>query len=386
MPGEAWLKMKRKELVLVITLISVIFTSLFLTIEWFENERQSIPEFFVGVEFAYGSVGDCKELVDKVKDYTNLFVLGSPEITFNQTWLNATCDYIYNAGLSFIVLFTSPVEYEYHYPYVWIIKARQKYGDRFLCVYRIDEPGGKQLDNSEFMYVQEAENYTDAAQKYVKYLYAHQEYYLYSGAPLFTGDYGLYWFSYKAAYNAIFANFGWNHSRQLHIALCRGAAEIQNKDWGIIATWTYSNPPYIESGDALYNDLSLAYHNGAKYAIVFNYPETDYSKYGILTDEHFKALENFWNYVKDNPRKHGTTEGEVAYVLPENYGFGFRNSNDTIWGLWEADEHSEKIWGDVNHLLNEYNNSLDIVYSDPKFNRAIKSHYDKLFFWNETIT
>ncbi len=377
--------MRRRALVLTIALI-IISVSPFVAIHWLEDRQLSIPDFFVGVEFAYGSVSDCRDLVDKVKNYTNLLVVGSPEISFNQTWLNATCDYIYNAGLSFIVLFTSPIEYEYYYPYVWIIKARQKYGDRFLGVYRIDEPGGKQLDNSEFMYVQEAENYTDAAQKYVKYLYAHQEYYLYSGAQLVTADYGLYWFDYKAAYYAVFANFGWNHSRQLHIALCRGAAEVQNKDWGVIVTWTYRNPPYIGSAEELYNDLILAYHNGAKYMIVFDYPETDYSEYGILTDEHFKSLENFWNYVKDNPRKHGSIKGEVAYVLPENYGFGFRSSNDTIWGLWEADEYSEKIWGDVNQLIDEYDSRLDIVYCDSKFSNVIKSHYSKLFFWNETIT
>ena len=136
-------------IVLAIALISVISVSLFVAVEWFNNKRQSRPEFFVGVEFAYGDVSDCKELVDKVKDYTNLFVVGALEISFNQTWLNATCDYVYDAGLSFIILFTSPTEYNYN-PYVWIIKAGQKYGDRFLGAYRYDELGGKQLDNSTF--------------------------------------------------------------------------------------------------------------------------------------------------------------------------------------------------------------------------------------------
>ena len=367
---------------LTIALISVISVSLFVAIEWFNNERQSIPEFFVGVEFAYGNVSDCKDLVDKVKNYTNLFVVGSPEISFNQTLLNETCNYVYDAGLSFIVLFTSPIEYLYN-PYVWIIKARQKYGDRFLGAYRIDEPGGKQLDNSTFRYVLEAKNYTDAAETYVKYLYAHLEYYVYSGARVFTADYGLYWFDYKAGYDTVLAEFGWNHSRQLNIALCRGAAKVQNKDWGVIVTWTYNGTPYIESGDELYNDMIWAYHAGAKYVAVFNYPKI--VRYGILTEEHFDAMKKFWNYINGSPESHGNVEGEVVYVLPEDYGFGFRSAKDTIWGLWKADQLSKKIWDDVNNLLDRYGSRLDIVYSDPEFNDAIKSRYNKLIFWNAYI-
>jgi hypothetical protein len=363
-------------------LFSVIFVSLFVAVEWFDNKQQSIPDFFVGVEFAYGDVSDCKDLVDKVRNYTNLFVVGSPEISLNQTWLNATCDYIYDAGLSFIVLFTSPIKYLYN-PYVWIIKAGQKYGDRFLGVYRIDEPGGKQLDDSTFRYVLEAKNYTDAAEAYVKYLYTHQEYYVYSGARLFTADYGLYWFDYKAGYDTVLTEFGWNHSRPLNVALCRGAARVQNKDWGVMITWTYNSTPYMESGDELYTDMILAYNAGAKYVVVFDYPKI--VRYGILTEEHFDALKKFWNYIHSSPENYGI-DGEVAYVLPKDYGFGFRCANDNIWGLWEADELSKKIWEDVNNLLDMYGSRLDIVYNDPEFNNAIKSRYNKLIFWNETTT
>jgi hypothetical protein len=377
--------LRNRALLLTIALVSVISVSLFVAIEWFDYELRATTEFFVGIEFAYGDVSDCKDLVDKVKNYTNLFVVGSPEISLNQKWLNETCDYVYDAGLTFIVLFVSHTKYAYN-PYVWIIKAGQRYGDSFLGAYRIDEPGGKQLDNSTFRYVLEAKNYTEAAENYVKYLYDHLEYYLYSGAQLFTADYGLYWFDYKAGYDAVLAEFGWNHSRQLNIALCRGAAEVQNKDWGVMVTWTYNGPPYIESGDELYNDLMLSYNSGAKYVVIFDYPETEYSEYGVLTEEHFEALQKFWNYVRRNPRKHGTLKGEVAYVLPKDYGFGFRNPNDTMWGLWKADEFSKKIWDDVNNLLERHGSRLDIVYSDPKFDDALKSRYNKLISWNETVT
>jgi hypothetical protein len=154
-----------------------------------------------------------------------------------------------------------------------------------------------------------------------------------------------------------------------------------------MVTWTYDGPPYLISGDELYDDLVLAYHNGAKYVVIFDHPDTEYSAYGILTKEHFDALEDFWNYVNSNPDKYGTEKADVAYVLPENFGFGFRNSEDKIWGLWSADtdERTEKIWSDVNQLLEQYGSRLDIVYSDPEFNDTLQKHYDKIFFWNGTI-
>ncbi len=124
-----------------------------------------------------------------------------------------------------------------------------------------------------------------------------------------------------------------------------------------------------------------------KYAVIFDHPDTDYSEYGILTEEHFDALEKFWNYMNDNPSKQGTVKASAVYVLPKNFGFRFRSADDKIWGLWSADTDArvEKIWGDVNQLLDEYGFGLDIVYSDPEFDADLHKHYDKVFFWNETI-
>ena len=87
----------------------------------------------------------------------------------------------------------------------------------------------------------------------------------------FTSDYGLYWFDYKAGYDAILAEVGGNNgSRQLQISLCRGAATAQGKDWGIMVTTETDNGQVMESGPELYDDLVLGYNSGAKYAIVFD--------------------------------------------------------------------------------------------------------------------
>lgn len=365
-------------MILTIVLIFVISLSLFALTERFIAEQQSVPEFFVGVEVAYGSAREIKELVAKVKNYTNLFVIGSPEISLNQTLLNETCDYIYEAGLSFIILFTGPIKYDYE-PHVWIIEARQKYGDRFVGAYRIDEPGGKQLDNSEFRFVLDANNYSDASESYVKAINDHlvQENWFSSGAMMFTADYGLYWFNYQGGYDVVLAEFGWNHSRQLHVALNRGAARMHDKDWGTIITWTYNSAPYIESGAELYDDLLLAYHSGAKYVVVFDYPKI--FEYGILTTDHFDALQNFWNYINKYPKKHGIMKGEVAFVLPESYGWGMRNLHDTIWGIWPPDDLSPSIWNGLNELIKRYGLKLDVLYDDEHFNPEDK--YSKVYFW-----
>jgi hypothetical protein len=385
---------QRTPFALGIILIAVLSVSIVATIDWLGSVH-SDPEFFVGVDFAYSNnVDDLKDLVDKVKDYTNLFVLGSVDMTFNRAVLDESCDYIYEAGLYFIVLFTDTLQYRQPNSTVyealfWIYEAREKYGDKFLGVYRYDEPGGNQLDDAPYALLNRTEavaygTYTNASMHYVDYLSIHIRYYKYTSDEVFTADYGLYWFDYKAGYNAIFAEFGWNQSRSLHIALCRSAAKAHNKDWGAIVTWEYTDEPYLESGEELYDDMILAYKTGAKYVVVFDYPKIE--QYGILTEDHFDALEDFWNYVNSNPQEHGVIRGEVAYVLPQDYGFGFRNAEDTIWGLWNADDLSQKVWDDTNTLIDQYGSRLDIVYNDAEVMDALRSRYNKLFFWNQTIS
>lgn len=343
--------------------------------------------FYVGVELAYGTdFNTLKAMVDQVKDYTNVFVFGVPQLTFNRTLLDQSCDYIYGTGLHFIVLFTNITQYNVwgnYTPAQWVKDAMAKYGEKFLAVYRWDEPGGDQIDASKYQLVRNATNYSQVADSYESSLGGYLGYFTSTGQTVLTADYVLYWFDYKAGYNTVLCEFGWNNSRQQQIALCRGAARANNADWGAMLTWTYYNAPYIENASAMYNDLVLAYNNGAKYAIVFSYPNI--TQYGILTQDHLNALKDFWNYQKNNPPSDANYEQvKTAYVMPADYGFGLRYPTDNIWGLWGADNQSQKIWSDASNLSQQYGANFDIVFNEPQYAQDFQNRYESLIYWNQT--
>jgi hypothetical protein len=339
-------------------------------------------DFYFGVEVAYGDFNDLKAVGSEVKGYTNTIVLGLPEVSVNRTLLDQSCDYVSSQDLNFIVLFTNTSQYgwENYTPAQWVQDAIVKYGETFLAVYRWDEPGGDQIDSSRYKEVKSATDYADAAQQYADVLHPEIDYYHNAGVKVLTADYSLYYFDYKAGYDTVLAEFGWNNSRQQQIALARGAAQQYNRSWGAMITWTYTEEPYIESGSKLLDDLVLAYNNGAKYAFVFNYPKVETAKYGLLSDEHLSAMKQFWNYTCT----YGPTSktAETTYVLPEDYGFGFRSSTDTVWGLWDADGISHGIYSDVNMLTLLKGAGFDIVYDKPSLVNDSKGHYTELIYWN----
>jgi hypothetical protein len=383
---KATLKIKLKILAASL-LVALIIVSSFLAAKTFTH--QSSPrKFYVGVEDAYSSQAiEVKALVDKVKNYTNLFIVGSVALTFNQTALDEACDYIFDAKLNFIVLFTSSIAYNWSMGYRtfdWMDEAQTKYGDQFLGVYRYDEPGGNQLDGGASQLVKNASSYTQAANEYVGNISNIVNFYLDYSPRIFTADYGLFWFDYKSSYSCVFSEFVGNESRQRIIALDRGAATAFNRDWGVIINWKYDAPPYLETANELYADLSLAYSTGAKYAFVFSYPNT--TSYGTLTEDHFNALRDFWNTLQNDPGSLGSTKAKVAYVVPADYGFGFRSSTDTIWGLFAPDSRSTKIFNDVEYLSEKYDSQIDVLYDEPQQTARLLGKYKQVFYWNQTVT
>ncbi|MHA2323778.1 MAG: hypothetical protein ACXACB_00135 [Promethearchaeota archaeon] len=335
-------------------------------------------DVFIGVDVAYDDIKAIKELINEISPYTNTFVIGSTGITTNPTKLDDVGQYLFDKEMYFIIYYEMPPPIEVLEEY------KTRWGERLLGFYAHDEIGGRQLDLYEYRFVWEADNYTHAATQFVSKLDALLEdhYNRSSNFRLFMSDYALYWFDYKAGFDTIFAEFGWNYSRPLNVALNRGAGTVQNKDWGVMITWTYTNPPYIASGEELYNDLVYAYDNGAKYILVFDTNE-NYTQ-GILKEEHLEALEKFWEFKQDNPRGEMLSSDRVAYVLPKDYAYGFRGPDDKIWGLWEADDLSLEISTTLNSALNEYGTKLDIIYEDG-LEPDNTYDYKKLIFWNGTI-
>ena len=368
-----------------------IFLIVCLLVSFFVVPNLLIPytgedDLFVGVTYSGDSVSDAKILIDRVKSYTNLLVVQSGPASRNETLLNEICNYTFDAGLSFIVYFG---KLDLDWQRSWLEKVEDKWGSSFLGVYFFDEPAGSLLDSIDEMWnyslgetpksIQEMGNFfVDSWQSMPGLVTVKDKL---TSSITFTSDYALYWFDYLAGYDVVLAQFGWNHSRVQDIALVRGAAKLQNKDWGVILTWTFNNSPYLEDGGKLYDDLVLAYENGAKYIVVFNYPKIN--EYGILEDEHFLALEKFWQETQTD-LDHSPLVANYALVLPKNYGFGMRYVNDSIWGLWKSDEKSMQIWNISRKLLSQYGLQLDIIYEDDRF--SLDNKYSKIFYWNSTMS
>jgi hypothetical protein len=383
--------MKKTRLILLsVFLVFLLLSLIYVHIRVWNNAYAEDTLFF-GVTFGLDTADEAKLLIDKVKSYTNLFIVDSWTIASNETALNEVCDYAVKANLKFIVFFDfiSHVTYSWHLP--WLENAKERWGDKFLGVYLYDEPGGRQIDEGQWdrgsvlkAVFSNVSDYADAANRFVTSIsssWSMQDLKNFS-IPVFTSDYALYWFDYMAGYDTIFAELGLNHSRTQQIALCRGAARTHGKDWGAIITWKYNDPPYLETGPEMLDDMLTAYNAGAKYVTVFNYPIVN--EYGALKGEHFWAMQQFWNLIHVFPRSiFGAIDGEIAYVLPKNYGWGMRWSDDRIWGLWPADALSLSIWNNVTKLTDKYGLKLDVIYDDVDF--RLQDKYSKIFFWNATM-
>jgi hypothetical protein len=470
-----------------------------------ENEKEHKP-FYVGVTFGGNNTTEAKMLIDKVKDYTNMFVLQSGPLMRNETAVKEIGDYAVANGLRFAAFFESgalfpPQEAR------WLGTAEEQWGGMFAGVYFGDEKGGKMLDahvhlssgvklgtgglqvgnttylpngtitvsgttgmypdpsfyrstnnsassngapdifesnqtHTEIKYfpdgsitIEESvilstyysngsitindrrdsfytmENGTDRisqVESYEEVLSRHpipncdavaeefagsnrkliddlvSQWQLSNRSfPIFTADYALYWWVYQSGYDLVLAELGWNNTVEQEIGLVRGAAGLQGKRWGTIITWKYTHPPYLTSGDEMFEQMRMSYESGAEYVIVFNYSEDMEGPYGTLRDEHFEALERFWkNVVQSTAVVHGGIKAEVAFVFPKNYGWGLRRIEDSVWGLWEPTSEAKQAWSFLQDVLANHGLRLDIVYDDVEYLLAGK--YRQVYYWNQT--
>jgi hypothetical protein len=384
--------MKLTWLILTIILLVVLFCSVLVYIQYESNkEVTNEEEFFFGISFGGNKTNQAKLLIDKVKGYTNLFIINSWEVSKNETALDEICNYAVEAELHFMVFFDfiSHVAYPWHL--TWLDTAKERWGEEFLGVYLYDEPGGRQIDSGQWdegINPGHIYDYGEAANFFVTSIsstWSMQDL-KNRNITTFTSDYALFWFDYMAGYDTVFVELGWNHSRTQQIGLGRGAANVQGKEWGAIITWTYQHPPYLGNGIELLDDMKIAYRAGAKYLVVFNFPTYPLGNpYGILKDEHFNAMESFWELIH-SPRQYYLEKVEVesAFVLPKHYGWGMRCLNDNIWfPQWGSDNLSPLIWENMNKLIERHGLKLDIIYDEPHF--GYEEKYANINFWNDII-
>ena len=198
---------------------------------------------------------------------------------------------------------------------------------------------------------------------------------------VFTADYGLYWWDYQSGYDVILAELAWNNTVAQEIGLVRGAANFYGKSWGTCITWKYTQPPYLTDGEEMFEQMKLSYEAGAEYVLIFNYSE-DPANPDTLHEEHYLALERFWKDIVQNPDiTQGNIKAEAVLILPKNYGWGMRNPQDTIWGLWPTDNKSEEIWNQLQNKIDQYGLKIDITFEKPNYFAIGK--YPNTYYWNQ---
>ena len=383
--------MKLTWLILTVILLASLFCSAIVYVHYSSKNEVSEEDFFVGVSFGGNTTSQAKQLIDKVKGYTNLFLINSWETSINETALNEVCEYAVDADLKFMVFFDFLSHIGYPWHLTWLDTAKERWDEEFLGVYLYDEPGGRQIDSghwkAEDSESETVSDYSEAAELFVTDIsstWSMQDI-KNRNVTAFTSDYALYWFDYLAGYDAVFVELGWNHSRPQQIGLGRGAANVQDKEWGAIITWTYQHPPYLGNGTEILEDMKTAYRAGAKYLIVFNFPHNQTNPYGILEKEHFDAMESFWEMTR-SPQQDSLekVKAEAAFVLPKDYGWGMRRLDDNIWfPEWGSDNRSPLIWENINKLIERHDLKLDIIYDDPRF--GFEEKYSNIHFWNDQI-
>ena len=107
------------------------------------SKNSDSKPFYVGVTFGGDTTAEARLLIDKVKNYTNLFVLQSGTLQRNTTAMNEIGDYAISSNLNFAVYGGVDEAFKSS---EWVNASEQRWGKHFLGIYYNDESGGKMLD------------------------------------------------------------------------------------------------------------------------------------------------------------------------------------------------------------------------------------------------
>jgi len=207
----------------------------------------------------------------------------------------------------------------------------------------------------------------DTAQRFIQNDQTNINFLKTNQAKVFTSDYALMWFDYLSGYDVVLGQLGWNLSVTQQIAFIRGAATLQNKDWGVVLTWKYQQPPYLDNASDILSQMTTSYECGAKYIVLFDYYANNQSAYGTLTNQDFQVLQSFWSSAVNHKITQGSIKADSVLVLPANYGWGARWATDHIWGIFQPNNATVQYWNLMQTVLQEHGLRTDIVYADSQY-------------------
>ena len=195
--------MKRIWLLLLVALLVSAVCLPIVYVHYKIKDEASKENLLFGVSFGLNTTSEAKLLIDKVKGYTNLFLINSWDISTNETSLNEICEYAVNANMSFMVYFDFISHTTYPWHLTWLDTAKERWGNKFLGIYIYDEPGGKQIDNGQWDTAKETKkifenvsDYNDASNRFVTSIPSSFSMQNVNNSiiPVYTSDYALYWF------------------------------------------------------------------------------------------------------------------------------------------------------------------------------------------------
>jgi hypothetical protein len=147
------LSSKKRLLVIPFLLLAIFVAALLIQDLPFTNSNKE-NTCYIGVAFGGDTNSQAKLLIDRIKDYSNLFILQSGPVSTNETATTEICDYAVSSGLSIIVYFgdLDPnilARKNLTWRSTWVSNAKSRYGEHFLGVYYYDERGGIYLDSDK---------------------------------------------------------------------------------------------------------------------------------------------------------------------------------------------------------------------------------------------
>ena len=165
-----YIKRTKLASIFAVALVIVIVVAIFQINDFLANSQNThnynVKVVNVGVTYCGNSVSEAKQLIDKVKHYTNLFVLQSGSLQNSNASIDAIGDYAVNSGLNLIVYMGVS---SFALANNWLTGYNGRWGDQFLGIYLDDEPGGKMLDGHTYLsFPDENSPYPNAQQFIIK--------------------------------------------------------------------------------------------------------------------------------------------------------------------------------------------------------------------------